>query len=308
MKKHVGLFVTAIIMATVLGCAMQGVGGGASTVKMVPIIGSGNNPASRSMASRNITVSGSSASLSFNQVAALAIVPVVSGWTTDTSSVNTATNTFTSTVLGQTVTTTITNPNGSDVVYSGSFGDGGGTYQITYHTSSNTFDFTQTVIFDYTILSTDPQNGNLAGDKITFLMNVSMMGAQVNTVNNSYSGSGVVQICTFDNGGSGKDSPGCWYIDSAPYSIVSKNGVITEYASVYAYTGTLPTSAPTYSTQPTSDWNSIPTSSAIPVQATTTPYPSDIYLISFSIGGAPNVNDLSTMSLTTINSAWAAAQ
>ena len=115
-------------------------------------------------------------------------------------------------------------------------------------------------------------------------------------------------MCTFDNGGSGVDLPGCWYVDSAPYSIVSKNGVITEYASVYEYTGTLPTSAPTYSTQPTSDWNSIPTSSVIPVQATTIPYPLAIYLISFSIGGAPNVIVSPTTSLTSINSAWAAAQ
>lgn len=293
MKKLVGLFVIVVLMAMVLGCSMNAVMGDGSAVKMIPIIGSGNTVAGKSMASsRNIAISGSETNLTIEQLGAMAVIPVVTGWTTDTSSVNTVTNSFKSTVLGHDVTTSFY-VSGTDVVFNGQFGDGGN-FSITYHLNNNTFDFAQTVIYDYTPAS---------GDEAVMLMNITMTGAKLNK-NNTYSGNGIVNMCTFD-----KTTSQCWYVWSVPYQILAGNGTVVEYASVYPYTGALPTSAPSYSNQPVADWASINASTSIPVLSTTSPAPYNIYVISYTLGGLPNVNDILYMhkTLDQLNTLWQTA-
>jgi len=107
------------------------------------------------------------------------MVPAVTGWTTDTSSVNTSTNSFTSTVLGKTVTTVITT-SGSDIIFTGTFSDNQGTYVITYHTDSDTFDFDQTVICD---LSGFPDSGTYGA---TYMLTTTMSGAQVKVADHAF--------------------------------------------------------------------------------------------------------------------------
>ena len=75
-----------------------------------------------------------------------AIAPVVTGWESGTYYVG---DSYISSVLGNSITTTISQ-NGTDIIYAGVFdadADGGG-YVLTYHTDG-TFDFDQRVIWNY---------------------------------------------------------------------------------------------------------------------------------------------------------------
>jgi len=218
-----------------------------SVVKIIPIIGTDGLIAKSITASKNVAVSQpGTGGLSFTLFGPAAVVPVVTGWTGDTSSVS-STNTFVSQVFGQPVTTTITT-NGSDIIYNGLFSDGIGTYTITYHSTSNTFDFSQTVIYDYT-----PTDGFMNNDVLTMLISMTMNGAQIGTGNNSYSGSGPAYAAIYD-----KTQGNYLQICAATLKIIAQPGRVAELNSVYFASSTAGApNPPTYDAQPSAIWNSI---------------------------------------------------
>jgi|GEM_PF-5651746 len=63
--------------------------------------------------------------------------------------------------------------------------------------SNNSFDFSQMVICDYT-----PS----VGEAVTMMMEIATLGAQVSTANNANSGTGTLDMCSYDDG----ISPSYW--------------------------------------------------------------------------------------------------
>lgn len=76
---------------------------------------------------------------------AITMAPVTTGWADNTEGYKVG-DSFENALLGYTVTTTISS-NGSDIIFTGNFDDGGGQYIATYHPDGS-FDYTQRLIVE----------------------------------------------------------------------------------------------------------------------------------------------------------------
>lgn len=170
MKQSMTFLGVILTLAVLVGCCPPGPNPVTNPVTKVPIVWQQSVP-SKSIAV-TVTPGDTAAMTEFN---CNTLAPVVTGWQTNTQYA--IGDSYTSTVFGQSVVTTISAGTGTDVVFTGSFSDGEGYYKVTYH-ADDTFDFEQAVIYDFT-----------SGTVHEIVLMYSSM-ANVSITNTSYSGTG----------------------------------------------------------------------------------------------------------------------